>query len=255
MIEDKELNEAIEEINQDIIENRNKIKHIKSFNTKLEKLKSGKGTITEEEYHYLCETPLRYTDILGKSLIYVIPGLEYKKRHANFFVYTLDGYNISIPNSRQLGIDIYLDNFTEDIENYICYVNRCHRHTLTNYNKAIESNIDILSYENLISKSKIYVKDKPDFMKPFYYVMSDLSCRLAYKHSLEKELKNQLEELRKEKEQFLKDIKHKYKIYHEEQIKLHNYLDKYLPILHKWTDTVRVHGKDSIVTTYKLKTI
>ena len=256
MIENIELNEAIEEVNQEISDNRNKLKLIKQFNSKLEKLKTGKGNITEEEYHNLCETPLRHTDILGESLTYVIPGLEYKKSYANSFSYTLDGHDVSIPSYCCLGIDLYLDKFDKIIEPYIEYIKKRHEYTLNSYNKNIRFKEDFLNSKGLISKSMIYVKEQPIFIRPIIYIITDLFYRVKNKHSVEDEIKTQLNETREMKEKFLKSVKHKYMVYHEEQVRLHDYLDKYLPILFEWTDTVRVHICESVIITYKkLKTI
>lgn len=67
--------------------------------------------LTEEEYHSLCETNLRYTDSLGKMLGKRF-GLEYTNKTLAYFEYKLENnWLLCIPNSLVYGVNIYIPNY------------------------------------------------------------------------------------------------------------------------------------------------
>lgn len=78
-------------------------------------------TLSENDYHELCRTPLRYTDALGEALCIALEKqtgipLEYQKRTPNGFVYTVDGLDdclISVSSSNVHDVNVYIKQYYE----------------------------------------------------------------------------------------------------------------------------------------------
>ncbi len=99
---DRSIKEVIAELQEEIEERKTHIEMLKSF-----KELSERG-LTEEEYHSLCLSSMRYTDELGKALLQVFPFLVYKKRQPNWFSYSINDTEVEvrIPNSACVGVEI-----------------------------------------------------------------------------------------------------------------------------------------------------
>ena len=101
MFDRYEVNEAIsilEEDKEDII---SKIDYLKSldFTKKL----------SEEEWHKLCKTPLRTSNLLSVFVKNIFPEAVDIKVHCNYVYFKLMGYNIQIPTSETKGIGVSCD--------------------------------------------------------------------------------------------------------------------------------------------------
>lgn len=86
-----ELNNKKDEIN-------NQIKMIENLKTE---------PVTEDEWHELCKTPVRYSDILLKIAEVTFPyGKNFTKKNPNEISFEINGFNITIPTTAIKGITI-----------------------------------------------------------------------------------------------------------------------------------------------------
>lgn len=210
--------------------------------------------MTEEEYHKLCETPLRHTDTLGILLGEKLKCI-YDKRTPNAFCYLFsDGSRLRIPSSRVHGAEIILSKIYK--ENY---------HDESTYDACLIWLEDV--------KTKIH-RIENDFLKSGYFGRAKFSFGKRYKHNvlgyvfmlteytvknLRKNYKKRyaeiLEDLREQErkaEQKLQELEAEYEGKYKEQRKV---IEGYCKQLFEWTDTVRIYqsGSDYIVETIERK--
>lgn len=62
--------------------------------------------VTEDEWHQLCETPVRYNDILLDIAKETFPLGEDFVRNANDVSFKMNGFRVSVPTSRTKGVTI-----------------------------------------------------------------------------------------------------------------------------------------------------
>lgn len=97
---DKNINEAIEEIKEDI-------ETLKLQIQLLENLDLSKS-VDEDIWHNICETPLRSSDILGVLVKNIFPLAENIIVHCNYVYFDMLGFKVQIPTSRCRGINVDL---------------------------------------------------------------------------------------------------------------------------------------------------
>lgn len=117
----KDINNALEELRHEISEKEQQITFLQSFDwTK---------PVTEEEWHKICETPLRYSEevlpVLVKNLF---PSANNIEVGCNFVFFDLYDYEIQIPTSRNHGININTDWY-----HYISCLEECSANDHSNY--------------------------------------------------------------------------------------------------------------------------
>lgn len=98
MFDRYEVNEAISILEDDKEDIISKIDYLKSlyFTKKL----------SEEEWHKLCKTPLRTSNVLSIFVKNIFPEAVDIKVHCNYVYFKLMGYNIQIPTSETKGISV-----------------------------------------------------------------------------------------------------------------------------------------------------
>lgn len=102
----KIVQEAIAEINENIDELQNQLKLIQSIDfTK---------PVTEDEWHAICETPLRSSDLLATLVKNIFPDAENILVHCNYVYFDLMGFKVQIPTSRARGINVDLSWYEKD---------------------------------------------------------------------------------------------------------------------------------------------
>ena len=92
------VSEAIQEMEEDQKELQQKIKYVKDFDFSV--------PVTEEQWHQICETPLRWTDVMAHLVKNRFPNAEHIKVTANDVVFDLEGFSVRIPTSRTPGINV-----------------------------------------------------------------------------------------------------------------------------------------------------
>lgn len=139
----KEVSEAIEELNLEIASANEKISLIESIDIS--------KPVTEEQWHNICETPLRYSNLLAVLVKNTFPLAENILVHCNYVYFDMLGFKVQIPTSRCQGINVDTswyrkDNgeptkiYSDTIEDMIKYFNavdnklgwyECAKHRLT----------------------------------------------------------------------------------------------------------------------------
>ena len=104
--------------------------------------------------------------------------------------------------------------------------------------------------DGFFKKASFYCRKSPKLMRPALYVIRDIKHIFKDGKSIDRIMREQLDESILNKNNLMQNIRHKYTAFHENQANINKYLDKYLPILFEWTDIVRIRKNDYIVKTY-----
>lgn len=144
-----DVSEAIKELNKQIDEAQDKIAIVKSIDfTK---------PVTESQWHRICETPLRSSDLLAVLVKNTFPLAENIVVHCNYVYFDMLGFKVQIPTSRLRGINVDTSwyekdrgvptlKYSKEIRNMIAYFDavdnkkgwyECAKHRLT-YGKTCE---------------------------------------------------------------------------------------------------------------------
>lgn len=210
--------------------------------------------MTEEEYHKLCETPLRHTDTLGILLGEKLKCI-YDKGTPNAFCYLFsDGTRLRIPSSRVHGAEIilskiYKENYRDEGTYDACLL------WLEDVREKIHG------IENGFLKSGYFGRVKFCFEKRYrrnvlgYVLMFAEYTAKNLRRNYSKRYAEILEDLKEQEckaEQKLQELEAEYKGKYEEQRKA---IKGYCKQLFEWTDTVRIYqsGSDYIAETIERK--
>mgnify|MGYP003292420070 CR=1 FL=1 len=163
------VSEVINELEKQICEAQKQIAQLKRFDALVQE------GITEQVYHELCETDMRYTDELGKAIETVLPCLHYKSRNSNSFVYDTDNsaIQVRIPNTLQQGIDIVVDKYCANEEIVVNTIERRYQQN-DSYRKAIQLAEQFLSTTSLIDKAKLVFPTYKSWFAVLHYSFARL---------------------------------------------------------------------------------
>lgn len=121
-----DISDAVQDLKEQISEIQKQIDFIQSIDfTK---------PVTENQWHKICETPLRYSNLLADLVKNTFPLAENVLVGCNYVFFDLLGFKVQIPTSRCQGINVdtswYRKDegkptkiYTKDIENVIEYFN------------------------------------------------------------------------------------------------------------------------------------
>ena len=232
----KEIAEAIADMDEEI-------KSLQESKSLIDRLWSHDiHTFTEDEYHQLCETPMRYTNALGKMLEERL-GYPYKERTADSFLLELqDDSELRIPTSRIHGVEIIMPYFHGDDWKNTNLQLQLYRESIEETKQKIEA-INKNYFEGTLSK-------KIEFTSGRYYKRNILGKTVAVIDyfcksikGLNKKYKTILEDLEQVKaETTEKYRKHEEKVLSEYTLQTKR-LEEYKNKLFMWTDTIRIYTK------------
>lgn len=103
---EKSINEALQELQEEIDEKQNQISLIKNIDWS--------KPVDEEVWHEICETPLRSSDLLGVLVKNIFPDAENINVYCNYVYFSLDGFECGLPTSRCNGVYIKTDWYKKD---------------------------------------------------------------------------------------------------------------------------------------------
>lgn len=103
---EKSINEALQELQEEIDEKQNQMNLIKKVDWS--------KPVDEEVWHKICETPLRSSDLLGVLVKNIFPDVENINVHCNYVYFNLDGFECGLPTSRCRGVYIKTDWYKKD---------------------------------------------------------------------------------------------------------------------------------------------
>lgn len=203
--------------------------------------------LTESKYHECCETLLRNEDDFGRLLTEVIPCLSYADGGSNYFYYKCEGYLVKIPNSRCCGIDVVLPHYSKVISSQESLLRfSYHNSELRMKNKVIDLWESYFKATSLLARAKIVVNGKFKLIRYLYRLVAK---RDNYNKG---RLQANLQVLYAQRAEIEQEMETKYYKYLDEQTHYRDVLKKILPIMFKWTNTVRVISSDegSTVATF-----
>lgn len=101
-----DIENAITELNETINDTQNKIAILKSIDfTK---------PVTEDQWHMICETPLRSSDLLVVLVKNTFPLAENIFVHYNYVYFEMLGFNVQIPTSCCRGVNVDTSWYKKD---------------------------------------------------------------------------------------------------------------------------------------------
>lgn len=103
---EKSINEALQELQEEINEKQNQISLIKNIDWS--------KPVDEEVWHEICETPLRSSDLLETIVKNIFPEAENIKVGCNYVYFKLYGFDCGLPTSRCYGVYIKTDWYKKD---------------------------------------------------------------------------------------------------------------------------------------------
>ena len=227
-----EKSKAIDIIRSDIADKQEQIKFIDELDVT--------RPVTEEQWTYICNTPLRTSDILIDIVKAIFPNCEKVELHEEEVEFCLHGFvcYISTVGRHGIGIDMswykyirHMGSFADEMDQ------ECSR---------------IIEYLN-IKEPTVYDKVdyvypfKPGHMKVFYYSKAEKDK--LWKDNKE-EIINRTDPERLQRILTIKEIQFEKKAVENEierrvqQRKITTLTDDVLPYLHRFTDNVHSYGTD-----------
>lgn len=237
----KSIAEAIEELREDIEEKEGFIKQLEAFE------KNAEEGLTEKQYHDLCETPMRYSDLLGKALEAPMPFLEYKKRQPNYFDYVpKDNFNdeeikFCIPSSRCMGVEVRVVLFQRNEETAKKYVENMNMISEGSCERNIDMAERFFATHNPFKRAKILFRGYRLWFAVLMYFVK------GFRRNFKQEVREVKEKAQAELERIATKKATKLDEMLKQRKQQQEALYHYAELLLEWTDKVYVHeqGWDS----------
>lgn len=225
-----EKSKAIDIIRSDIADKQGQIKYIEELDVT--------RPVTEEQWIYICRTPLRTSNILIDIIKAIFPNCEKVELHEEEVEFCLHGFEcyISTVGIHGIGIDMswykyirHMGSFADEMDQ------ECSR---------------IIEYLN-IKEPTVYDRVdfvypfKPGHMKVFYYTNAEKD---KLWHDNKEEIINRTDPERLQRILTIKEIQFEKKAVENEierrvqQRKITTLTDDVLPYLHRFTDNVHSYG-------------
>lgn len=227
-----DINSALKEIEQEIHKLNVRKEKIQRLQNVLDK-----EIISETEYHELCETPLRYTDLLGKLVCNALPCLTYESYSLNYFHYLANDWQVRIPNSRCSGIEIVLP--------YYGVKNRCECNS-QNFSRTLKlgsTKDKIRKIERFLASDSILEKallaEPASVSQLVKYIIDWIFKGKRYK----RDMTSRLIDLKEKASSLESELNKTYRIYLSNVQKIYLALQEILPEMLEWTDKVRIYTK------------
>lgn len=227
-----EKSKAIDIIRSDIADKQGQIKYIEELDVT--------RPVTEEQWTYICNTPLRTSDILIDIVKAIFPNCEKVELHEEEVEFCLHGFvcYISTVGIHGIGIDMSWYKYIRQYGEFADEMDQeCKR---------------IIEYLN-IKEPTVYDRVdyvypfKPGHMKVFYYTNAEKD---KLWHDNKEEIINRTDPERLQRILTIKEIQFEKKAVENEierrvqQRKITTLTDDVLPYLHRFTDNVHSYGTD-----------
>ena len=227
-----EKSKAIDIIRSDIADKQEQIKFIEELDVT--------RPVIEEQWTYICRTPLRTSDILVDILKAIFPNSEKIELHEEVVEFCLHGFEcyISTVGIHGIGIDMLWYKYIRQYGEFADKMDQeCKR---------------IIEYLN-IKEPTVYDRVdyvypfKPGHMKVFYYTNAEKD---KLWHDNKEEIINRTDPERLQRILTIKEIQFEKKAVENEierrvqQSKVKTLTDDVLPYLHRFTDNVHSYGTD-----------
>lgn len=225
-----EKSKAIDIIRSDIAEKQEQIKCIEEFDVT--------RPVTEEQWTYICRTPLRTSDILVDIVKAIFPDSEKVELHEEEVEFCLHGFECYISTVGRHGIGIDMSWYK-----YICHMGSFADEMDQECSRIIE-------YLN-IKEPTVYDRVdyvypfKPGHMKVFYYTNAEKD---KLWNDNKEDIINRTDPERLQRILTIKEIQYEKRAVENEierrvqQRKITTLTDDVLPYLHRFTDNVHSYG-------------
>lgn len=142
---------AVKSLETDIETKKEQINLLKKLNLK--------EPITEEEWHEICETPLRSSEIMAQLLKNIFPNAEDIIVHANYVYFNMYGFKLQIPTSRQYGINVNTLWYNSDYKTKEIFKYTQNTLSMKKYFDAVDDNANwyTLAKLRLLGSDKKYI--------------------------------------------------------------------------------------------------
>ena len=225
-----EKSKAIDIIRSDIADKQEQIKYIEELDET--------RPVTEEQWTYICNTPLRTSDILIDIVKAIFPNCEKVELHEEEVEFCLHGFEcyISTMGIHGIGIDMswykyirqygeFADEMDQECKRIIEYLN--------------------IKEPTVYDRVDFVYPFKPGHMKVFYYSKAEKD---KLWHDNKEEIINRTDPERLQRILTIKEIQFEKKAVENEierrvqQRKIKTLTDDVLPYLHRFTDNVHSYG-------------
>lgn len=225
-----EKSKAIDIIRSDIADKQEQIKYIEELDVT--------RPVTEEQWTYICRTPLRTSDILVDILKAIFPNCEKVELHEEEVEFCLHGFDCYISTVGRYGIGIDMSWYK-----YI----RQYGEFADEMDQECKRIIEYLNIKEPTVYDKVdYVYPfKPGHMKVFYYSKAEKD---KLWNDNKEEIINRTDPERLQRILTIKEIQFEKKAVENEierrvqQSKVTTLTDNVLPYLHRFTDNVHSYG-------------
>lgn len=215
----KDIEETLEELREDIEEKETQVKLIQQLDIN--------KSLTEKEWHQICLTPLRGSDLLGNLLKNIFPHSTNIKVCANYVYFNLYDFHCKIPTYTKECIKVDTswnkDLIRPTLENSMNWNSR----NMREYFKTLDSNGSWIELFNLrFPKHKYYSK-----YRKFILWFGKYKWKKTNREEWQKKFKEEEKTFEKKLETYLREK--------EEQEKMEViFNEKLIPELHQFTDTI-----------------
>ena len=225
-----EKSKAIDIIRSDIADKQEQIKYIEELDVT--------RPVTEEQWTYICNTPLRTSDILIDIVKAIFPNCEKVELHEEEVEFCLHGFEcyISTMGIHGIGIDMswykyirqygeFADEMDQECKRIIEYLN--------------------IKEPTVYDRVDFVYPFKPGHMKVFYYSKAEKD---KLWNDNKEEIINRTDPERLQRILTIKEIQYEKRVVENEierrvqQSKVKTLTDDVLPYLHRFTDNVHSYG-------------
>lgn len=183
-------NDAIREINEQISELQAQVNLINSFDFS--------KPVDEDTWHQLCETPLRYSDLLAKLVKNIFPLAENILVHCNYVYFDMMGFKVQIPTSRRQGINVDVSWYEKD-----------NGEPTTVYSEAVQNMIDY--FDAVDNKKGWYERARNRLTYGKCFKKWVLFIVWWFKYRWKDPNRKQFEEAKRKQEKYFKERVEKYR--------------------------------------------
>lgn len=227
-----EKSKAIDIIRSDIADKQEQIKYIEELDVT--------RPVTEEQWTYICRTPLRTSDILIDIVKAIFPNCEKVELHEEEVEFCLHGFDCYISTVGRYGIGIDM-SWYKYIRQYGEFADEMDQEC-----KRIIEYLNIKEH-TVYDKVDYVYPFKPGHMKVFYYSKAEKD---KLWNDNKEEIINRTDPERLQRILTIKEIQFEKKAVENEierrvqQSKITTLTDDVLPDLNKFTDNVHSYGTD-----------
>lgn len=224
-----DIDDAINQLESDIKIKQQQIEQLRQLDPE--------KTLSEEEYHDLCLTDLRHSDILGQQILNNFPFLKYEGWGANYFNYAIGNSDIRIclPNSETRCIEIYMLKYyaSDDVVEKQLQLRYLEKET--ELDNDLKICLTLIAQKSLIKRAKMLFLHNTTIIAVIRYMITDpyMQYQIRFLDTLDC-IEREIRQQNQKKEADRIDL-------HEKHIQQQELLKPYIESFLKWTKCVHIY--------------